>query len=199
MLLAKRVLDWTVAFTGLLLLAPLLLMISVAVRLSSSGPVFFRQVRLGIGGAPFQILKFRTMYTGCADLRNADGSTVSADDDPRVTPIGRLLRQSSLDELPQLWNVLRGDMSLVGPRPDQADQLRYYQGGEERKLKVRPGITGLAQIGGRNTISWSQRKRLDLEYVDNWSLAMDLTILARTVPYVLIRRGVNQKGSSCTQ
>jgi lipopolysaccharide/colanic/teichoic acid biosynthesis glycosyltransferase len=139
------------------------------------------------------------MFAGCADLRNADGSAQSSDDDPRVTPAGRLLRQLSIDELPQLWNVLRGEMSLVGPRPDQVDQRRHYLAGEERKLDVRPGITGLAQISGRNAIGWDERRRLDVEYVEKWSLALDLAILARTVPYVLLRQGINQKGASCPQ
>jgi lipopolysaccharide/colanic/teichoic acid biosynthesis glycosyltransferase len=135
------------------------------------------------------------MYYNAPDLRNADGSAYTGDDDPRVTRVGRFLRRTSLDELPQLFNVLRGEMSLVGPRPDQVDQFRFYTETEKRKLSVKPGITGLAQIGGRNNISWGRRKALDVEYVDLQSFWLDLSILARTVPYVLLRKDVNTDGN----
>ena len=186
----KRVLDLTVSVLALLALAPLLALIALAVRLTSRGPTLFRQSRLGLLGRPFWLLKFRSMHENCADLRNADGSALSGDDDPRVTPLGQFLRRTSLDELPQLWNVVRGEMSLVGPRPDQVDQLRFYQPQEHRKLEMKPGLTGLAQISGRNRISWERRKQLDAEYVERASLALDLNILCRTVPYVLLRRDV---------
>lgn len=186
----KRFFD--LLFSGLLLLvfSPLLLVITLAAWLTSGRPVFFRQSRLGRGGRPFQIIKFRTMIVNAPDLRNPDGSTYNADDDPRLTPIGRFLRRTSLDELPQLFNVFVGEMSLVGPRPDQVDQLAHYTPQEKRKLEVKPGITGLAQISGRNAISWGERKLLDLEYVDNWSNALDLKILLKTIPYVLLSRDV---------
>ena len=188
----KRLIDVLISLCALVLLAPLMLLIACAVRFSSPGPVLFRQARLGRYGRPFHVLKFRTMVENAEDIRNPDGSTYSGDDDPRLTAVGRLLRLSSLDELPQLWNVLRGEMSIVGPRPDQVDQLRYYSTEDYRKLEVRPGITGLAQISGRNTIPWEVRRRLDCEYVNSWNLLLDLKILASTLPYVLLRKDVNQ-------
>jgi len=186
----KRAIDFVVAAAALTLLSPLLLMIAALVRSSSQGPVIFKQFRLGKGAKPFLIWKFRTMIADAPDVRNPDGSAYNAGDDPRVTRIGNVLRKTSLDEIPQLFNVLMGDMSLVGPRPDQVDQLKYYTEAEKRKLTVQPGITGLAQISGRNSISWEQRKRLDLEYIDRQSLKLDLAILGQTLPYVLLRRGI---------
>ena len=131
------------------------------------------------------------MIHNAPDLRNADGSAYTGEEDPRVTRVGRFLRRTSLDELPQFFNVFRGDMSLVGPRPDQVDQLRFYTETEKRKLNVKPGITGLAQINGRNNISWERRKALDVEYVDRQTFWLDLSILARTIPYVLQRKDIN--------
>jgi len=186
-----RIRDLLIVSVLLAVLSPVLLLCALAVRRSSPGPALFRQRRLGQNGGPFHLLKFRSMYHNAPDLRNADGSAYTGDDDPRVTRVGRLLRRTSLDELPQLLNVFRGDMSLVGPRPDQVDQLRYYTETEKRKLNVKPGITGLAQISGRNNISWDRRKALDVEYVDRKSFWLDLTILAKTIPYVLLRRDVN--------
>lgn len=186
-----RIRDLLIVSALLLALSPVLLLCALAVRRSSPGPVLFRQRRLGQGGEPFILLKFRSMYDNPPDLRNADGSAFTGDDDPRVTRVGRFLRGTSLDELPQLFNVFRGDMSLVGPRPDQVDQLRYYTETEKRKLNVKPGITGLAQISGRNNISWDRRKAFDVEYADRRSFWLDLTILAKTIPYVLLRRDVN--------
>jgi lipopolysaccharide/colanic/teichoic acid biosynthesis glycosyltransferase len=189
----KRLMDILCSAVALLLLSPLIAALAIAVRVSSEGPVFFRQWRLGRHGAPFSILKFRTMVQNAPDLRNPDGSTSSGPADPRVTPLGRWLRATSLDELPQLWNVLIGEMSLVGPRPDQVDQLRFYTTEERSKLNVRPGMTGLAQISGRNSISWERRKALDREYVAHWSLEMDLAILCKTIPYVLRRADIHEK------
>jgi lipopolysaccharide/colanic/teichoic acid biosynthesis glycosyltransferase len=186
----KRGLDIVVSLGALLLLSPFLLLIALAVRLTSSGPSLFRQQRLGKDGVPFTIHKFRSMVVDAPDIRNPDGSAYNAPDDPRVTRVGRLLRKTSLDELPQLINVLKGEMSLVGPRPDQVDQLQYYTPQERHKLRVKPGVTGLAQINGRNNIPWEQRKQLDLEYVERRSLSFDLHILLLTVPYVLARRDV---------
>lgn len=189
--LMTRVRDLLVASVLLLAFSPVLFLCAVIIRRSSPGPVLFRQLRLGRNGAVFFLLKFRSMYVDAPDVRNVDGSAYSGDDDPRVTRIGRVLRETSLDELPQLLNVLRGEMSLVGPRPDQADQLRYYTEEEKRKLKVKPGITGLAQISGRNEISWERRKALDVEYVMRQSALLDLSILVRTIPYVICRKGIN--------
>ena len=186
----SRALEVLLAAAALAVLWPLLVALALAVRWSSSGPVLFAQLRLGRHGRTFLLYKFRSMFYGAPDLRNADGSACTPGDDPRITPLGRWLRRTSLDELPQLLNVLRGEMALVGPRPDLADQLRYYSPEDRRKLEVRPGLTGLAQISGRNNISWQERKALDVEYVLRRSLGLDLAILGRTIPYVLLRRDV---------
>ena len=186
----KRLLDVAVAAAALAGLAPLLGVIALAVRADSAGPVLYRAARVGRGGRSFPMLKFRTMVANAPDVRNADGSTYSGADDPRVTSLGRWLRRTSLDELPQLWNVLRGDMSLVGPRPDLPDQTRHYSPADWRRLAVRPGITGLAQVSGRNGLSWHDRRALDVEYVDAMSLALDARILLRTLPLVASSRGV---------
>ncbi len=188
---AFRLRDLLLAAPLLVLLSPLLALCALAVRLSSPGPVLFRQQRLGLHGHPFELLKFRSMIHNAPDWRLPDGSAYSGGDDPRLTRVGRFLRRTSLDELPQLLNVLRGEMSLVGPRPDQVDQLRFYSETERRKLSVKPGITGLAQISGRNAISWERRKALDVEYARRRSFAFDLAILARTLPYVLLRRDIH--------
>jgi lipopolysaccharide/colanic/teichoic acid biosynthesis glycosyltransferase len=189
-----RIRDMLIASLLLLVLSPVLLLCALAVRRSSPGSILFRQRRLGLHARPFALLKFRSMIQDAPDLRNRDGSAYTGVDDGRVTTVGRILRQTSLDELPQLFNVLRGEMSLVGPRPDQADQIRFYTETEKRKLEVRPGITGLAQIGGRNNISWERRKALDVEYADRQSFWLDLSILARTLPYVLLRKDVHTDG-----
>lgn len=186
----KRTIDVSVSATGLMLLAPLLAGIGLAVRLSGKGPALYRSSRLGAGGRTFEMLKFRTMLVDAPDLRNADGSTYAGADDLRITPLGRWLRRTSLDELPQLWNVLRGDMSLVGPRPDLPDQMRHYDATDCRRLDVRPGITGLAQVSGRNDLAWKDRRALDVQYVASMSLRQDLRILGRTIPGVLGARGV---------
>jgi len=191
----KRMLDVVVSLAALLLLAPVMALLAVAVRTTSRGPILFRQQRLGLAGIPFPILKFRTMRQNAEDIRNPDGSAYSAADDPRVTRVGRWMRHTSLDELPQLWNVVRGEMSLVGPRPDQTDQLRYYTPEDRIKLRMRPGITGLAQISGRNRITWERRRQLDSEYVTHWTLGSDLRILLMTIPYVLLRRDIHTEGS----
>jgi len=187
----KRVMDIFGALSGLVLLSPLLMLCAGLVAFSSPGPILFRQRRLGRYGRPFLILKFRTMLVDAPDLRNADGSAFSGSSDPRVTQVGRFLRSSSLDELPQLWNVLCGEMSLIGPRPDQCNQLIHYRPEELEKLQMKPGLSGLAQISGRNAISWENRKALDCQYVHNWSIALDLSILIRTIPFVLFQRGIH--------
>ena len=187
----KRLIDISVSSMALILLSPLYLMISLVVWISSGSPIIFRQARLGQFGRSFQIIKFRTMFVGAPDLRNPDGSAFSASDDPRLTSVGGFLRRASLDEIPQLFNVFKGEMSLVGPRPDQVDQLAFYTEEEKLKLSVRPGITGLAQISGRNKIPWDQRKKLDVEYVQNWSLSLDFKILFQTIPYVLRRKDIH--------
>jgi undecaprenyl phosphate N,N'-diacetylbacillosamine 1-phosphate transferase len=186
----KRLLDICVAAPALVLAAPVLAGITIAVKWSSPGPALYRSARVGAGGRTFQMLKFRTMSVDAPDLRNADGSTYAGADDPRVTTFGRWLRRTSLDELPQMWNVLRGDMSLVGPRPELPDQVRHYSAVDRRRLDVRPGITGLAQISGRNDLDWTERRALDVRYVASMSFRQDLWILACTIPRVVSARGV---------
>jgi exopolysaccharide biosynthesis polyprenyl glycosylphosphotransferase len=191
--LVKGVLDRTVAFVALVLGAPLMLAIGLAIRVTTPGPALFRQTRVGVGGRTFTFLKFRTMYVDAERRRdelaqlniNADGLLFKVPGDPRVTPIGALLRRSSLDELPQLFNVLTGQMSLVGPRPALPEEVARYSGDVRRRLLVRPGITGLWQVSGRSDLPWEEAVRLDLRYVDNWSLGLDLAILSRTVSAVL--------------
>jgi lipopolysaccharide/colanic/teichoic acid biosynthesis glycosyltransferase/glycosyltransferase involved in cell wall biosynthesis len=186
----KRLIDIVGASVALTVLAPVFILIAIAIRLDSKGSVWFRQKRLTRGAKPFMVYKFRTMIQNAPDLRNADGSAFSSANDSRVTRVGRFLRKTSLDEIPQFINVLFGSMSLVGPRPDQADQSQYYTPEEWRRTYVKPGITGLAQINGRNSISWAERKQLDLEYVDRQSVQLDCQILFKTIPYVLGSRDI---------
>ena len=182
---AKRLIDIALSGVALVLLSPLFVLVAIAIRFDSSGSVVFRQRRLGRNGEPFTLYKFRTMIVNAPDIRNQDGSTFNSPGDARVTRVGNVLRRTSLDELPQLFNVLTGAMSLVGPRPDQVDQARFYGDAEWRRSVVKPGITGLAQINGRNAIPWLKRTRIDLEYVSRQSSLLDLRILWQTVPYVL--------------
>ena len=178
----KRVFDLALAVPGLVLLSPLLCLIAVAIKLTSRGPVFYVQERIGRNAAPFPFIKFRTMVVG-AESQGA--GILCLKDDPRVTRVGRFLRRFSLDEAPQLVNVVRGEMSLIGPRPGLAYQLRGYTPFQRRRLTVLPGITGWAQVNGRNAIAWDQRIVRDVEYVERLSFAMDLRILCRTVRVVL--------------
>jgi len=189
----KRVLDVLVAGVGLLLGAPILATIALAVRFLLGSPVVFRQVRPGLHGRAFTLLKFRTMR----DAVDEEGKLLP--DSERLTRFGRLLRSSSLDELPELWNVLRGDMSLVGPRPLLMEYLPLYDQEQARRHEVRPGITGWAQVNGRNAISWEQKFALDVWYVDNRSLLLDLKILWLTVLRVLRREGINEPGSATAE
>jgi exopolysaccharide biosynthesis polyprenyl glycosylphosphotransferase len=193
--LFKNLMDRVIAAVGLLLTAPVMLAIAIAIKLNDRGPVFFRQRRVGREGKTFSVWKFRTMYVDAeerlaalVDQNETDGMLFKIRNDPRVTSIGRFLRASSLDELPQLINVLLGEMSLVGPRPLPAEDGDFL-GDVRRRLLVRPGITGLWQVSGRSDLSWDDAVRLDLYYVDNWSLTFDLTILWRTVGVVLRSKG----------
>lgn len=182
----KRGLDVALAGGALLAGAPLMAALAAAVRLDSPGGALFVQERLGRGGRTFRLLKFRTMRP--APIRyNPDGSTVVEPGDDRVTRVGRYLR-GALDELPQLVNVVRGEMSLIGPRPDLATQRALYAAGEERKLEVRPGITGLAAVLGRNDVPWKQRIQIDIWYIDHWSLGLDLKIFVQTLALAIGRR-----------
>jgi lipopolysaccharide/colanic/teichoic acid biosynthesis glycosyltransferase len=182
----------------LVVLAPLFVIVGLIVRAGMGAPVLYRQERVGSGGRPFRIYKFRSMCTGTAEqLRQSPeqhrayvaASYKMAADDPRVPPIGRILRRSSLDELPQLWNVLRGDMSLVGPRPVVPAELEEYGDWKRLLLRAKPGLTGAWQVGGRGRVGYPERARMELEYVSGRSLMDDLGILLRTVPAVLRRRG----------
>jgi exopolysaccharide biosynthesis polyprenyl glycosylphosphotransferase len=193
---AKRVFDVAMSGFGLLLAAPLLLVIALAIRVTSPGPVLFRQRRVGQRGRPFTILKFRTMAIDAEDrldeLRvhnEADGPLFKMKHDPRVTPLGRRLRKWSLDELPQLVNVLRGEMSMVGPRPPLPEEVSAYEDWQFDRLEVQPGVTGLWQVSGRSNLSFDEYVRLDLFYIENWSLAYDLFIVAKTIPQLVTRHG----------
>ncbi|MGO9316337.1 MAG: sugar transferase [Terracidiphilus sp.] len=188
--MVKRSIDLIVGSLLLVLLSPLLLLCLFAVWLDSGNPIFFIHARLGLNGKLFQMLKFRSMYRNAADLRNSDGSTYNGPNDPRVTPVGRLLRKLSLDELPQLINVVRGDMSLIGPRPDLPDALNHYRVEDFKRLSVKPGITGWAQIHGRNSLPWERRRDFDLEYVQKHTFWMDIWIVLQTIPVVLLGRGI---------
>nr|WP_296065417.1 sugar transferase [uncultured Actinoplanes sp.] len=195
--LVKGLIDRSVALFALLLLAPVLLGIALLIRLRSPGPALFRQTRVGVHGREFTLFKFRTMHVGAERQRaaltvtniNADGLLFKVRDDPRITPIGAVLRRWSLDELPQLLNVLGGTMSLVGPRPPLPEEVARYGAYVSRRLAVKPGLTGLWQISGRSDLSWEEAVRLDLQYVDNWSLGLDAAVLWRTLPAVLHRTG----------
>jgi exopolysaccharide biosynthesis polyprenyl glycosylphosphotransferase len=194
--LAKRSFDVALSGTALVATLPLLLLTALAIRLDSSGPVLFRQRRVGKDGQTFSVLKFRTMVADAeariVDLRahnEVDGPLFKMRNDPRVTRLGRLLRKLSIDEVPQLWNVLRGEMSLVGPRPALPSEVESWHADLHGRLRVKPGITGMWQVSGRSNSSFEDYVRLDLYYVDNWSLATDLGIVLRTIPTVMFSRG----------
>lgn len=188
----KRVLDLVIAVPAFVLTAPIMAAVAIWVRRDSPGPALFRQERIGLRGRPFQLLKFRTMVVGAEQL----GAGLRVDHgDSRITRAGATLRRLSLDELPQLWNVIRGDMSIVGPRPTVAAQVARYTELQRRRLEARPGITGLAQVRGRAAIPWSQRIAIDIEYVDRWSIPLDLSILLRTI-MVVVRRDGTYRGET---
>jgi exopolysaccharide biosynthesis polyprenyl glycosylphosphotransferase len=195
-LLAKRAFDITLSVLGFVLLSPILAIVAVAVRVDSPGPVLFRQRRIGLNGREFTLYKFRSMRVGAEDelhaLREhneADGPVFKMREDPRVTGVGRFIRRTSIDELPQLWNVLRGEMSVVGPRPPLPDEVKRYQRWQRRRLSMKPGITCTWQVSGRSDLEFDRWMELDLAYIDSWSLWGDLQIVARTIPAVLLRRG----------
>ncbi|WP_229052997.1 sugar transferase [Aeromicrobium sp. Leaf350] len=194
---AKRAVDVTLALLLLVVLSPVMLLIAVLVKAGDGGPVLFHQIRVGRHGAAITVLKFRTMRVGAENALGAvrhldetgDGPLFKVRDDPRVTRVGRLLRRTSLDELPQLFNVVAGSMSLVGPRPALVHEVASYSEQERRRLLVRPGITGLWQVNGRSTLAWDDGVELDLHYVEHRSMRLDLWILLRTIPAVLLARG----------
>ncbi|PTB96357.1 sugar transferase [Marivirga lumbricoides] len=184
----KRLFDVVAAGVGLLLLAPVIAVVAILIRSKLGSPVFFRQARPGLNGKPFKMVKFRTML----DATDKHGNPLP--DDQRMTPFGSFLRATSLDELPELWNVLKGDMSLVGPRPLLMEYLPLYSKEQYRRHEARPGVTGWAQVNGRNAISWEDKFKLDVWYVDNQSFWLDLKILFLTVKKVLVRDGISGEG-----
>lgn len=189
----KRLMDITISTLALAGLSPVLAVVALVVRQRLGSPILFRQIRPGRAGKPFEMIKFRTMR----DVVDADGQPLS--DAERLTPFGRFLRSTSLDELPGLWNVLKGDMSLVGPRPLLVEYLPLYTPEQARRHGVRPGVTGWAQVNGRNAISWEQKFDLDVWYVDHHNLLLDLKILFLTVLKVLNRDGISAAGSATAE
>jgi exopolysaccharide biosynthesis polyprenyl glycosylphosphotransferase len=196
LLFVKRVFDVVVASASLALVLPVMACIAVFVRVTSRGPILYRQTRCGLGGRQFTLYKFRSMVQGADEMRDGldqhnelDGPAFKMSEDPRCTPIGRWLRKWSLDELPQLWNVIRGDMSLVGPRPPIPAEVAQYESWHRRRLRMRPGLTCLWVVQGRNQVKFERWMQLDMDYIDNWSLWLDLKILVRSIPVVLSGRG----------
>ena len=197
-LFVKRAADVVLSAMALVLLWPLLLVLALLIRLSSPGPILYRQTRCGLGGRRFTLYKFRSMVPNADSLRaefealnEMDGPVFKVSNDPRCTPLGRWLRRFSLDELPQLWNILRGDMSFVGPRPPLPEEVEKYEPWQRRRLRMRPGLTCLWTLEGRSWLSFDRWIRLDLAYIDNWSLSLDLKIFLKTIPLVLFGRGAS--------
>ena len=192
----KRAMDVVIATLGLVLLSPLMLVIAILVRFDSPGPPVFRQTRIGRGGRPFTVFKFRSMHQGAeleratlVDLDEAVGPFFKMKEDPRRTKLGQFLRRTSLDELPQLYNVLKGEMSMIGPRPSLPGEVEQYQEWHKKRLQTWPGITGLWQVSGRSDLTFDEMALLDIYYVENWSLLLDLQIALRTIPAALLGRG----------
>ena len=196
-LLVKRLTDILIAAAGLAVLAPLMAAIAILIRITSAGPAIFKQVRCGLNGRLFLFYKFRSMVENAEELKsslehlNTRETAFKIPDDPRLTPVGRYLRKFSIDEWPQLWNVLRGDMSLVGPRPAVPSEVDQYESWQRRRLRMRPGLTCLWAICGRDNVDFETWMKMDMQYIDNWSLALDWKIILRTIPHVLSGRGAN--------
>ena len=195
-LIAKRFMDILLSFVGIILGLPIFLIAALAIKITSKGPIFFKQQRVGLNGRKFVLYKFRTMYLGADALRaemeaknELDGPAFKMKKDPRVTPVGRVLRKFSIDELPQIFNALAGQMSLIGPRALPTYEVEKIDLWQRRRLSMRPGLTGLWQVNGRNKIDFNTWMQLDLEYLDNWSLWLDIKILAKTIPVALFGRG----------
>ncbi|MBS3198654.1 sugar transferase [Turicibacter bilis] len=186
----KRIIEFLLALIGLILASPILLIVALLVKTKLGSPILFRQQRVGLNGEIFEMVKFRTMK----DATDSEGNPLP--DEERLTKFGQLLRKTSLDELPELWNVLKGDMSLVGPRPLLVEYLPLYSKEQMKRHDVRPGITGYAQVNGRNNISWTKKFELDVYYVENFSLWLDVKILFQTVAKVLGQADINQEGNA---
>ena len=198
LLLLKRGLDVALAAGLLVMLSPFLVVFSLLIKITSEGPVLFRQTRCGLGGRKFTLHKLRSMRVGADQMREAlqerneqDGVAFKIRNDPRCTRVGRIMRKFSLDELPQLWNVLKGDMSLVGPRPSLQEEVDKYERWQRRRLRMKPGLTCLWALEGRNTLSFKRWMELDLQYIDTWSPGLDWKILLKTIPVVLSGRGAS--------
>lgn len=187
MLIVKRIFDIIFSFLLLVILFPLLVIISILIKIDSKGPIFFIQERAGLKGKPFKIYKFRTMIPNAVNIGNG---IYTAENDPRITRVGKFLRRTSLDELPQLFNILKGDMSIIGPRPTLMYQIEQYNNEQRKRLNMKPGVTGLAQVNGRNSLSWPERIKYDIYYVENWSLWLDIKILIKTIKVVLTGEGL---------
>lgn len=188
--LIKRLIDIIASLTGLILLSPVLLIVAYLIRKNLGSPVLFRQIRPGKDGKPFEMVKFRSMR----DAIDKDGNPLP--DNERLTPFGKALRSTSLDELPELWNVLKGEMSLVGPRPLLMEYLPHYDKEQYRRHEVRPGVTGWAQVNGRNALSWEEKFKLDVWYVDHRSMWLDVKILFLTIKKVFIKEGIAAEGEA---
>lgn len=198
LILLKRVFDFAMAFILIILLSPLFLVLALLIKLTSRGPVFFRQVRCGLGGRKFTLVKFRSMHADAdkrrrdvEPLNEVDGPVFKIKNDPRCTPLGRFMRKFSLDELPQLFNILKGDMSFVGPRPPLPEEVERYERWQRRRLRMHPGLTCLWALEGRSKLSFKRWMELDLEYIDRWSILLDWKILLKTIPVVLLGRGAS--------
>ncbi len=188
--IVKKIFDLSVSLFLLVILTPLFAILSLLIKITSKGPVFFVQERGGKNGKPFKIIKFRTMQERTVDL---DIDYEISEDDRRITRIGLILREMSLDELPQLINVVKGDMSLIGPRPTLLSQIKDYDETEKKRLIMLPGITGLAQVSGRNSLTWPEKIKYDIYYVENWSLVLDIKIMIKTIKVIIKREGLYEQ------
>lgn len=188
--LIKRVMDFLISLLSIVIFSPILIVLAILVRVKLGGPVIFKQERPGLNGKVFKLYKFRTM----TDASDEDGNLL--DDEYRLTSFGKKLRSTSLDELPELYNILKGDMSIVGPRPLLVKYLPLYSKEQQRRHDVRPGLTGLAQVSGRNAITWTEKFEKDIEYVDNVSLGLDISIFFKTISCVLKREGINSDSAA---
>ena len=186
----KRFLDIILSLIGLIATSIIFIPIAILIYLEDKGSIFYNANRLGENGKVFKMYKFRSMKVNSPDIRQKDGSTFNSDDDPRITKIGKIIRKTSIDELPQLLNVLKGEMSLIGPRPDLPEHIDMYVGNENRKLEVKPGLSGYSQAYFRNSIEWKERLKNDVYYVDNISFMLDLKILIKTITSVLKSEGI---------